>query len=120
MAEAPGLPAKGIVGPGDVYVIAISGVQYGSIPMDHGISRLPLAAETVFPVGLRVSERFLIRNANKAAVPTTPFVDRACAGVSAVRSSIDRRADAHSPAYVAHNPVARVGIAPGTLGATVE
>jgi hypothetical protein len=69
----------------------------------------------------RVSERFLIRNTNKAAVPTTPFVDRAYAGVSAVfRCSIDRRADAHLPTHVAHNPVARVGIAPGCLGATVE
>jgi hypothetical protein len=127
---------KGIVGPGDAYVIAISGVQLGSIPMDHGISRLPLAVETVFPVGplavilntethriegSRVSERFLIRNANMAAVPTTPFVDPAYAGVSAVFGcSIDRCADAHLPAYVAHNPLARVGIALGTLGATVE
>jgi hypothetical protein len=41
--------------------------------------------------------------------------------VSAVfRCSIDCRTDAPLPAYVAHNPVARVGIAPGTLGATVE
>jgi hypothetical protein len=33
-------------------MIAISGVQLGSIPMDHGISRLPPAVETVFPVRL--------------------------------------------------------------------
>ena len=74
---------KGIVGPEDAYVIAISGVQLGAIPIDHGISRLPLAVETVFPVGplavilntethriegSRVSERFLIRNSNNAAV----------------------------------------------------
>jgi hypothetical protein len=64
---------KGIVGPEDAYIIAVSGVQLGVIAMDHGISRLPLAAETVFPVGplavilnmethriegSRVSERF--------------------------------------------------------------
>jgi hypothetical protein len=45
---------KGIVGPDDAYVIAISGVQLGSIgsiSMDYGISGLPLAVETVFPVG---------------------------------------------------------------------
>jgi type I restriction enzyme S subunit len=119
---------KGIVGPHDAYVIGISGVQLGSIPMDHGISRLPLVVETVFPVGplavilnrethriegSRISERFLIRNANNAAVPTTPFVDPSYAGVSAVFGcSIDRCADPHLPAYVAHNPLARVRIAP--------
>jgi type I restriction enzyme S subunit len=127
---------KGIVGSDDAYVIAISGVQLGRIPMDHGISRLPLAVETVFPVGplavivnaethrmegSRVSERFLIRNANKAPVPTTPFVDPAYAGVSAVFGcSIDRCSDPNLPAYVAHNPLARVGIAPRTLGTRVE
>lgn len=126
---------KGIVGPDDAYVIAISGVQLGSIPMDHGISRLPLAVETVFPVGplavilntetnriegLRISERFLIRNANNAPVPTTPFVDTTYAGISAVFGcSIDRCAEPALPAYVAHNPLARVHIALGTLG-TVE
>ena len=83
MAEAAGLPAQGLRWASDAYVIAISGVQLGAIPMDHGISRLPLAVETVFPVGplavilntetrriegSRVSERFLIRNANKAPV----------------------------------------------------
>jgi type I restriction enzyme S subunit len=127
---------KGIVGPEHAYVIAISGVQLGVIPMDHGISRLPLAVETVFPVGplavilntethriegSRVSERFLIRNANNAAVPTTPFVDPAYAGVSAVFGcSIDRCADPELPAYVAHNPLARVRIPTGILGATIE
>jgi hypothetical protein len=42
---------KRIIRPGDAYVIAISGVQLGSIPMDHGISRLPLVVKTVLPVG---------------------------------------------------------------------
>lgn len=127
---------KGIVGPGDGYVIAISGVQLSSIPMDHGISRLPLAVETVFPVGplavvlnvdthriegSRVSERFLIRNANRAAVPTTPFVDPSYAGVSAVFGcSIDRCAEPGLPAYVVHNPLARVRIPIDVLGATIE
>jgi hypothetical protein len=41
-----------------------------------------------------LADRARPRNANKAAVPTTPFVDRAYAGVSAVFGcSIDRRAD---------------------------
>jgi len=131
-----GYQNKGIVGPGDGYVIAISGVQLGSIPMDHGISRLPLAVETVFPVGplavvlntethriegSRVSERFLIRNANNAAVPTTPFVDPAYTGVSAVFGcSIDRCADPELPAYVVHNPFARVHIPIGVLGTKIE
>lgn len=127
---------KGIVRPEDAYVIAISGVQLGSIRDDHGISRLPLAVETVFPVGplavilnkethriegSHVSERFVIRNANDAAVPTTPFVDPTYAGVSAVFGcSTDRCADPELPAYVAHNPLARVRLAPGVLGASVE
>jgi hypothetical protein len=127
---------KGIVGADDAYVIAISGVQLSSIPMDHGISRLPLAVETVFPVGAlavilnmetrriegsRISERFMIRNANNAAVPTTPFVDPTYAGVSAVFGcSLDRCADAALPAYVAHNPLARMRIPPGVLGTAVE
>lgn len=127
---------KGIVAPEDTYVIAISGVQLGSIAMDHGISTLPLAVETVFPVGpravllnrethriegSRISERFLIRNANNAAVPTTPFLDPAYGDVSAVFAcSIDRCADPYLPAYVADNPLACVPIPPDVLGATAE
>ncbi len=136
MAEAPGLSAKGIVGPDDVYVIAISGVQLGPIPMDHGISHLPLTVETVFPIGplalvlnkethriqgSRVTERFSIRNANGAPVPTTPFVDPAYSAVSAVFGcSIDCCAEPKLPAYVVHNPFAHAHIPIGVLGITIE
>lgn len=52
---------------------------------------------------------------------TTPFVDPAYAGVSAVFGcSIDRCADPELPAYLVHNPLARVRIPTGALGATVE
>ncbi len=42
---------KGIVREENAYVIAIHGGQLGSTPIDHGISRYPLALEIVFPIG---------------------------------------------------------------------
>ena len=54
-------------------------------------------------------------------MPTTPFVDPAYAGVGAVFGcSIDCCADLELLAYVAHNPLARMRIPTGVLGATVE
>ncbi|HME86040.1 MAG TPA: hypothetical protein VKG91_16225 [Roseiarcus sp.] len=111
---------KQIVAEGDAYVIAIHGGQLGALPLDHGISRYPLALETVFPIGpLAIpvdretgkigksvtSERFSIQNANGSPVPTTPFVNTNYAGVSAVLAySGDRSSNSSLPAYVVHNP----------------
>jgi type I restriction enzyme S subunit len=115
---------KGIVCEDDAYVIAIHGGQLGVMPLDHGISSLPLAVETVFPVGpLRVpidpktgrpgkwetSPRFSVKNANGSPVPTTPFVDPTYESVSAILAySKDRSSNPSLPAYVVHNPYARV------------
>ena len=127
---------KGIVNANDAYVIAIHGGQLGAMPLDHGVSRYPLALETVFPLGpLAVSvnrktgevgdayntTRFAIKNANNALVPTTPFIDPTYAGVSAVVAfSRDRSADASLPVYVVHNPFARARIPFGVLGREAE
>ena len=127
---------QGIVGQTDAYVIAIHGGQLGAIPLDHGVSRYPLALETVFPLGpLAVSinrytgavgdayntNRFEITNANGAPVATTPFVDPTYVGVSAVLAfSRDRSAEASLPVYVVHNPLARVRVLFGVLGREAE
>jgi hypothetical protein len=127
---------KKIVEEGDAYVIAIHGAQLGAMPLDHGISQYPLALETVFPIGpLAIpvdretgkfgksvtSERFSIRNANGSRVPTTPFVNENYAGVSAVLAySGDRYSNSSLPAYVVHNPFARVPVPFGVLGRDAE
>lgn len=127
---------KGIVNEDDAYVIAIHGAQLGIIPLDHGISQYPLALETVFPIGplaipvdrvtgkvgkSTTSERFSIWNANGSPVPTTPFIDANYAGVSAVLAySRDRASNPSLPAYVVHNPFARVTVPFGVLGRDAE
>jgi hypothetical protein len=124
------------VGQSDAYVIAIHGGQLGAIPLDHGVSRYPLALETVFPLGpLAVSinrhtgdvgrafntSRFAIKNANNSLVPTTPFIDPTYAGVSAVLAfSRDRSATASLPVFVVHNPLAHVRVPFGILGREAE
>jgi hypothetical protein len=128
--------ADGIVKNGEAYVIAISGAQLGAMPLDHGISRLPYIVEAVLPVGPlafavdrdtgkigsgHVSERFVVRNANGAAVATTPFVDPAFADISAVIGfSGDRASSPSLPLYVVHNPLAGVRVPRGTFGPSVE
>lgn len=127
---------KGIVGEGEAYVIAIYGGQLGALPIDHGISRYPLALETVFPIGplaipvdrktgkigkAVTSERFSIRNANGSPVPTTPFIDVKYAGVSAILAySRDRSPSPSLPAYIVHNPFACVPVPFGVLGRDAE
>jgi type I restriction enzyme S subunit len=127
----------GIVGPLDAYVIAVNGCQLGALPLSNGISGLPYAIEAVFPVGPKalkidrdtgkrvgqpfVTERFAIINANGANVATTPFVDPAYAGVSAIIGcSLDRSSEPKLPLDVVHNPFARNRIPPGVLGSAVD
>jgi hypothetical protein len=126
---------KGIVGEAEAYVIAIHGGQLGVLPIDHGISRYPLARNG-FPDRspgdsgwsqnrknwqVRNIGRFSIRNANGSPVPTTPFVDAKYAGVSAVLAySCDRSPNPSLPAYVVHNPFARVLVPFGVLGRDAE
>src|SRR5208283_962336 len=118
--------AAGIVDAADAYVIAISGCQLGALPTEHGISTFPLSLETVFPIGPRallvdrtsgrvsgatVTERFNIKSRNGSPVPTTPFVDPAHSGVSAlIGFASDRHATPSLPLYVVHNPLARVPV----------
>jgi hypothetical protein len=124
----------GIVGENDAYVIAINGCHLGALPLHHGISRYPYALEAVYPVGPLayrinpetnrignpfVSERFSIRNANGSPVQTTPFVDPAYSGVSAIIAcTMDRSTEATLPVDVIHNHFAHVGVPERILGST--
>jgi hypothetical protein len=90
---------KSIVRATDAYVIAVNRRQLGVLPETRGITQMPFGVEAVFPVGPLayrinretrkleesfISERFHLVNCNNAMVPTTPFVDRAYAAVSAL------------------------------------
>jgi hypothetical protein len=124
---------KGVVRPRDAYVIAINGCQLGAVPVDRGISQMPFGVEAVLPVGplaipvdretgkwgdAFISERFSIINANGSPVPTTPFVDPAYAGVSAVVGSAASLCYGKPlAAHVVHNPLASVPLPHGVLGA---
>jgi hypothetical protein len=123
---------KGIVGPRDAYVVAINGCQLSRFPDAHGITQMPFGVETVFPVGPLavaydaetgrfgegyISERFHITNANKAQIPTTPFVDPKYAGVSALIGCAAARCYGKPlDVHVVHNPRADVPLPLGSLG----
>jgi type I restriction enzyme S subunit len=127
---------KGIVKKGDAYVIAVNGGQLGAFRSEHGISRFPYALEAVYPVGPIgipinpasgefghpfVSTRVKIENANGSPVPTTVFLDKANADVSAVIAfSGDRSEQAILPLIVIHNHFASVPIPKGIFGAKIE
>ncbi|RDV04501.1 hypothetical protein [Undibacter mobilis] len=127
-----GYQQKGIVRPNDAYVIAINGRMLGAFPETSGITRMPFGLETTFPVGplahrmnpetallgpAFISERYAIPNANEAEVPTTPFLDLAYEGVSAlIGSSSDRTNGKPLDLHVVHNPLARVRLPLGSLG----
>ena len=93
---------------------------------------MPFGVETVFPVGplayklnmetgkiggAFISERFHIVNANKAAVPTTPFLDPKYVGVSAlIGCAAERCYGKPLDLHVVHNPLAQVPLPLGSLG----
>lgn len=121
-----------IVLPTDSYIIAINGCQLGWTPGARGITQMPFGVETVFPVGplqyainretrkfegASISLRFSITNHNNAAIPTTPFLDLAYAGVSAVFGcAADRRHGKPLAMHVVHNPLAAVQVPRGLFG----
>jgi hypothetical protein len=124
--------AKGVVGASDAYVIAINGCQLGRFPETRGISQMPFGVEAVFPVGPLayrvdretakikdgfISERYHIVNANKAWVPTTPFLDPKYFGVSAlIGCAAQRTYGKPLDLHVVHNPRADVPLPLSTLG----
>jgi len=123
---------KGIVLPTDAYIIAINGCQLGWTPGARGITQMPFGVESVFPVGplqylinretrriegASLSLRFSIVNHNNTAIPTTPFLDPAYAGVSAVFGcATDRRHGKPLTMHVVHNPLATVPVSHGLFG----
>jgi hypothetical protein len=131
--------AKGIVRANHAYVIAINGSQLNGgsgIPLIHGISRLPLPVETVYPAGplgvpidpntgemgeAAVTPRYSLVNANGSPVGTTPFIDPTYSGVSSVIGfSSDHCAGPSLPAYIAHNLMACVPTPQRLFGPTCE
>jgi hypothetical protein len=124
---------------GDAYVIAINGCQLnggGGIPHTHGVSRLPFSVETVYPAGplgvpidpgtgamgeAAITPRYSLVNANGSCVATTPFIDAAYSGVSAMLGfSSDHCKGSSLPAHIVHNLMASVRIPQGLFGPTCE
>lgn len=123
---------KGIVGPDDVYVIAVNarllrdGVGF---PQLTGISQFPFAVEATFSVGpmqlhldprtLRATgmdhqHRPLIPKPTGATVPADTFLDPRFAGVSAIWAlDLDEASllGEARPAVVVHNPLATTRLA---------
>lgn len=138
--ERQGYVDKGIVGPADPYVIAVSSCRLSRLESDcHiGISQLPFAVEAVFPVGpievvinrktmetvdTRHGHRSYIRKPSGAEVPTDSFLNPAYAQVSAVLGSpagLYAACGASTPIAVVHNPLAKNRLPVGILGADQE
>jgi hypothetical protein len=127
---------KGIVGAGDGYIIAVNGCQLGALPLQHGVSQFPYALEAVYPAGPIaipvdkatgafgqpfVSNRPKIETAKGKPVPTTIFLDKANAGVSAVMAfSHDRSEIPLLPLDVVHNHYASAPIPKQIFGPAIE
>ena len=125
-----------VVGPGDACVIAISGAQLSHFDAeDHGITTLPWAVETVLPVGpmsmtffrgkpltkAEHSHRLSVPKRVGVAVPLDPFLDPACAQISALVGCTRRHhPDPELPLCVVHNPLAVVPIRLGLFGPHAE
>lgn len=123
---------KGIVNDGDAYIVAVNGCQLGAFAMDRGVSQFPYAVEAVYPAGPisipvdRATGEFgkpfvlvrpKIENAKGSPVPTTVFLDKANAGVSAVVAfSADRSEGDILPLDVVHNHFASAPLPTGMLG----
>lgn len=130
---------SGIVGEADGYVICVNSGQLSEFPEYYGVSGAPLIAEAVFPIGPvaipfnrngdqlgepYVSTRPSIINHNGQPVPTTSFLDRAFAGVSAVLAFASRIPSEDWRPVIVHNTFARmplpVGFFPGGLDYVTE
>ncbi len=124
--------AKSIVGRNDAYIIAVNGCQLGALPIHHGLSGLPYAVEAVYPAGPvsvpvekatgafgkpYIGTQWSINSANGSPVPTSMFVNKEHAGVSAIiASTSDRSEDPILPLDVVHNNFAEVPVGRGLLG----
>jgi hypothetical protein len=125
--------SKGVISPKDAFVVAVSGNQLSLMSLDRGISQMPFGVEAVFPIGPQayrvdpetrkigegsISERFHILNANQAEVPTTPFLNPAYSGISAlIGCCAQRPGSGQISMHVVHNPLADIKLAHGSLGA---
>ena len=135
-AKFQGYARDRITGPQDACVIAINGAQLTTFwAADYGISQMPWAVEAVFPVGplqavftagkpgvtTRISERFEIRTRNDSPVSLISFLLPDCADISAlIGCSRGVEPDMSLPACIIHNPLARVPLPLGLLGAETE
>lgn len=123
---------KGIVRAEDSFVIAVNGGLLGRMPLNEGISQMPYAFEAVYPAGPTTLEidrkthrvvrsfkslRLQVENANGEPVPTTAFMDRGNAAVSAVLAySSDRSEAPILTADIVHNHLATKPVDLGLLG----
>lgn len=116
---------SGIVGPNDVYVIAVNAcrLRHGPFPGILGISQLPYAVEATFPIGpyaLQISRKSLkvvdqghqyrpsVFNKNDAEIPTNIFLNPLYSRISAVWAMDLNGGSAignHEPIALVHNPL---------------
>lgn len=136
----PGYIAKGIVGQDDPYVVAVSACRLALSELDlhFGISQMPFAVETAFPVGpievvinretmesvdVRQAYRPMIKKVTGAEVPTDSFLNPDYAGVSAILGTpagLNAACGYESPIALVHNPLATSKLPAGILGADKE
>ena len=124
--------AAGAIATKDSYLIAINGGLITAGNYGFGVSRYPFVVEITLAVGaLQFSfdrETLALRSvshqarthtmkANKSPVPTTAFLDRKNAGISAlVGCGSIRVPNSELPLLVVHNPFAECPIPVGSLG----
>ncbi|MFN7011364.1 MAG: hypothetical protein ACK4PN_15150 [Allorhizobium sp.] len=144
-AARPGYIASGIVGPEDVYVIAVNGLRLRmgaatgiDFPQLEGISQFPVAVEATYSVGpyaITVNRTTLeqtgaghkhrkeIERTNRPPVPADTFHDPRFAPISAVWAldlGPTAFVDQEQPMAVVHNPNARNRLSQGLLPAQHE
>jgi type I restriction enzyme S subunit len=125
-----------IIAETDTTVIAINACRLADFAYnDLGISRMPYAIEATFPVGpigvpitfdgkiagdaIRTTRRS-IEKQNGVSVPTDNFLDPRYANVGAVLGCNQKDMLKELSLTVVHNPMARIGLPRGILGANKE
>lgn len=136
----PGYLERGVVGGDEPYVVAVSACRLGLSGrlLHYGISQLPFAVETAFPVGpievvinretmqavdQRHAYRPIIKKPNGAEVPTDSFLNPEYASVSAILGTpagVNAACGIEAPIALVHNPLATNQLPVSILGADEE
>jgi hypothetical protein len=129
--------SKGIIAEGDCVVVAINACRLSEFSFDdHGVSQLPFAVESVFPIGplaIPISKdakmegnptrmlRYSIKKSNGADIPTANFLNPEFSRISGIIGCVQRQVVNEDPQLtLVNNPLAEFALPPTVFGGVAE